>query len=99
MKKLAMIAVAVVAMCLSAAGCASFATGPATFYSDTVKPGIIRGEATGRVWLGVFGEETYPPVERVAKENGISKIATVEHYAKLGIIGLWMDYTTIVTGE
>jgi hypothetical protein len=34
-----------------------------------------------------------------AKENGISKIATVEHYSTLGIFGLWTDYTTIVTGE
>jgi hypothetical protein len=84
-------------------GCASFATpalfGPGNYYSDTATVAAKRGEATGRVWIAVFGTESYPPVERVAKDNGITKIATVEHYSKLGILALWTDYTTIVTGE
>jgi hypothetical protein len=85
------------------AGCASIPAsamlGPGNFYSDTAKVGEKRGEETGRVYLGIFGKESFPPVERVAKANEIKKIATVEHYAKLGILGIWMDYTTIVTGE
>ncbi|MDR1250203.1 MAG: TRL-like family protein [Treponema sp.] len=103
MKKIAFVTAAVLALCLLAAGCASNPAsaflGPGNFYSDTVALGEKRGEATSRVFLGAFGKESYPAVERVAKENGIRKIATVEHYAKLGIFAIWTDYTTIVTGE
>jgi hypothetical protein len=103
MKKLTIVMVAILAICLSVAGCASIPAsnlfGPGNYYSDTVKTGSIRGEATSRVWVGLFGKERYPPVERVAKDNGINKLSTVEHYAKPGILGIWTDYTTIVTGE
>jgi hypothetical protein len=103
MKKLTVFVVILAALCLLVAGCASVPAsallGPGNYFSDSVTPGVKRGEATGRVYLGYFGTESYPPVERVAKDNGISKIATVEHYAQLGILGIWTDYTTIVTGE
>jgi hypothetical protein len=103
MKKHTIMGVAIVALCVLVAGCAAMPAsamfGPGNFYSDTVKTGILRGEATSRVFFNFFGKESYPPVERVAKENGISKIATVEHYARLGILGIWIDYITIVTGE
>ena len=101
MKKLFI--VAMVAASLSVMGCASFATsnmlGPGNFFSDSVNVGEIRGEATSRVWLFFFGEESFPSVERVARENGITRIATVERYSRPGILGLWIDYTTIVTGQ
>ncbi|MDR3019918.1 MAG: TRL-like family protein [Treponema sp.] len=58
-----------------------------------------RGEETATVWLGLFGEYNFPPAEKVARDNGISKIATVERYYKPGVFGLWFEYTTIVTGE
>ena len=58
-----------------------------------------RGEETSIVWFALFGTENYPPVERVARDNGITKIATVERYSKLGTFGLWTEFTTIVTGE
>jgi hypothetical protein len=103
MKKPVIMVVAILAMCLFMAACASVPAsaflGPGNYYSDTVITGAIRGEATSRVYLGLFGKESYPPVERVAKDNEISKIATVEHYSQLGILGIWTDYTTIVTGE
>jgi hypothetical protein len=103
MKRLSFVVAAILAVCLVIAGCASIPAsalfGPGNFYSDTAAVAVKRGEATGRVWLGYFGTEGYPPVERIAKDNGITKIATVEHYAKLGILALWVDYTTIVTGE
>jgi hypothetical protein len=103
MKKIVLVTAAVWALCLLAAGCASSPAsallGPGNFYSDTVALGEKQGEATSRVFLGAFGKESYPSVARVAKENGISKIATVEHYTKLGIFAIWRDYTTIVTGE
>jgi hypothetical protein len=47
----------------------------------------------------LFGKESYPSVEQVAKENGINKIATVEYYYKPGILNLWINFITIVTGE
>lgn len=102
MKKLILLGVLSI-VCFMAVGCASVPAngllGPGSYYSDTVTVGAKRGEATGQVWLGLFGKESYPTVERVATENGIAKIATVEHYSKLGIFGLWTSYTTIVTGE
>ena len=102
MKKLTIV-VAIVALCILVAGCASVPAsallGPGNFYSDTVATGAKRGEATNRVYLGLFGAESFPSVERVAKENEITKIATVEHYSQLGILAIWTDYTTIVTGQ
>jgi hypothetical protein len=112
MKKHTIAVVAIAAMCLLAAGCASapagtydlytgapYSSAPKNYFSDNVTPGTVRGEATSRVWLGLFGEEKYPAVERVAKEHGISRIATVEYYEKLGALALYIDYTTTVTGE
>jgi hypothetical protein len=103
MKKLIIMTVAIATLCLLVAGCAAMPAsamfGPGNFYSDTARTGVLRGEATSRVYLNFFGTESYPSVERVAKENGIGKIATVEHYSRLGILGIWTDYITIVTGE
>jgi hypothetical protein len=103
MKKLIIMTATIATLCLLVAGCAAMPAsallGPGNFYSDTVKTGTIRGEATSRVYLSLFGTESYPTVERVAKENGINKIATVEHYARPGIFAIWTDYITIVTGE
>ena len=59
----------------------------------------MRGEETATVWFGIFGEYNYPPVDKVASDNGITKIATVERYYRIGVFGLWVDYTTIVTGN
>jgi len=47
----------------------------------------------------MFGTGTYPLAEKIALENGINRIATVERYYKVGVFGLWTDYTTVVTGE
>jgi hypothetical protein len=58
-----------------------------------------RGEASNTVYFGLFGVENYPAYDQVAKDNGITRIATVERYYKLGVFGLWTTYTTIVTGE
>jgi len=79
-------------------GCAS-RTNTTNWYGFGTVTMEKRGEATSTVWFGLFGEENYPPAERVAKENGITRIATVERYWKLGVFGLWINYTTIVTGE
>ena len=82
-------------------GCASVRTSSATsqFVSTGTVTMEIRGEASNTVWFLFFGEENYPSIERVAKENGINRIATVEFYTKTGIFGLWTVFTTIVTGE
>jgi hypothetical protein len=102
-KKLLYAAAVAALICLLPPGCASFSAsafyGPGNYYSDTVAVGVKRGEATSTVWLGLLGDGNYPPVERVAKDNGISKLATVEHYFTPGFLFLWIDYTTIVTGE
>jgi hypothetical protein len=101
MKRPLFMAVVIIAVCFLAVGCAST---PAlaffgNYYSDAVTVGEKRGEATSRVYFSLFGQESYPSVERVAKENEITKLATVEHYSRLGFLGIWIDYTTIVTGQ
>ena len=57
------------------------------------------GQASSTVWFGIFGKETFPSVVSVAKANGITKVATVEHYQKLGFLGLSTEFITIVSGE
>ena len=54
---------------------------------------------TKKVWFSYFGYATYPTISDTAKQAGISRIATIECYVKPGILGLWAEYTTIVTGE
>ncbi len=102
MKKFKLVAIVAV-VCLIISGCASSAAsallGPGNYFSDTVAVGVKRGEAKSTVVLGIFGKENYPSVERVARENGITRIATVERYSKPGFLLIWSEYTTIVTGE
>jgi hypothetical protein len=57
------------------------------------------GELTNKVWLKAFGSRSFPSISEAAKAGGITKIATVEYYTKPGILGIWIEYTTIVTGE
>ncbi|GHV87483.1 hypothetical protein AGMMS50255_7790 [Spirochaetia bacterium] len=97
MKKKFVLLMAIVAISFMMMGCASLA-GPAIPTSQNVSIQKT-GTAEAKVWLGVFGRINYPTIEEAAKAGGITKIATVERYAKLGIFGLWTDYTTIVTGE
>jgi hypothetical protein len=73
--------------------------GPNPAVSDSGASIAKTGTASGKVWLGLFGKVSYPTIEEAAKAGGITKVATVEYYSKLGIFGLWTDYTTIVTGE
>ena len=81
-------------------GCASTSAGLTGFVSTAGDVRMEkRGEESATVWFQVFGEYNYPPYDKVAKDNGITKIATLERYAKLGVFGLWTTYTTIVTGN
>jgi len=68
-------------------------------YVDSTVQVAKRGEATSRIWIGIFGKGGFPTIESVAKENGITKIATVEHTITPGILFIWADYTTIVSGQ
>jgi len=100
MKKLIIIlAIAMVVFVIS--GCASLSQGTGTVVSTAGDVRMEkRGEETATVWFGLFGGDyNYPPIDKVAADNGITKIATVERYRKLGVFGLWADYTTIVTGN
>jgi len=90
------------ALAVALSGCATQAAsamfGPGNFYSDSVNVGERRGEASSTIVLGFIGNG-YPRVEKVARDNGITRIATVEHYSSSGFLFLWTKYTTIVTGE
>ena len=67
--------------------------------SDTISVNSLRGEATSRVFLGFIGTENFPPAYRVAREAGITNISTIEFFVTPGILWIWADYTTIVTGN
>ena len=98
MKKIILI-LSVALTVLVFASCASITYSPNTFYTSGTVSLAKRAEATNTIWLGFFGEGTYPLAEEVAKGNGINRLASVEHYYKVGLFALWIDYTTVVTGE
>jgi len=96
--------IAVIAMIgLSMASCASRNYAPlinlnGDYVNSTVNV-TKTGSATSKIWLGFIGTESFPSVAKVAQDNGIKKIATVEYNIRPGILGLWTEYTTIVSGE
>jgi hypothetical protein len=94
MKKL-MLTLAVSAMCFLAVGCASI-TQPVTATTQPVGSKI--GQASGKVWLGVFGSAD-AGIQAAAKNGDIKTISTVDFTSKLGILGLWVEYEATVTGE
>ncbi|MCL2879110.1 MAG: hypothetical protein FWF29_02585 [Treponema sp.] len=96
MKKFIVI-LAVVAAVFMISGCASIYSASTTSISGAQIDKI--GQATNIVWFGLFGTYNYPPAAQVAKDNGIKKIAFVDRYYKVGVFALWIEYTTVVTGE
>jgi hypothetical protein len=107
MKKEKILAAGILVIGLALAGCASV---PGTSgFMDGYKPiqaiSTINASSTktaslsSKVWLGYFGTISYPTIADTAKSGGITKIATVEYYWQPGILGLWTEYFTIVTGE
>ncbi|MDR1362571.1 MAG: TRL-like family protein [Spirochaetaceae bacterium] len=88
------------AVCLLSAGCAAMpvsggVSGVGTYYSSA--SATKRGEATNTVLFKLIGVQGFPPAGDVARDNGISKIATIEHYSR--DVFFSTEYTTIVTGE
>ena len=77
------------------AGCASWPRGVTGYFSDV--PITLRGEATTQVWLGFFGPD-HPSAEEIARRNGITTISSVERFTRPGILNLWIEITTVVTG-
>jgi opacity protein-like surface antigen len=94
MKKL-MLTLAVSALCFMAVGCASI-TQPVTATTQPV--GSKVGQASGKVWFGVFGTAN-AGIQAAAESAGIKTISTVDFTQKLGILGLWVEYEATVTGE
>jgi hypothetical protein len=94
MKKLISLMV-LVFICFLAVGCATI-TSPVTATTNPV--GSKVGQATGRIWLGMFGSAD-AGIQAAAKNGDITKISTVDLTEMLGIMGLWVDYEATVTGE
>jgi hypothetical protein len=97
MKKFAVILTVVLAVFVFASCATNYPN--TTWYSAGAVSVQTRAEGSNTVWFGVFGEGTYPLAEKLAFENGITRIATVERYFKVGLFGLWIVYTTVITGE
>jgi len=88
---------------LSVMSCASYNIAPfinqtGDYFNSSVSISK-QGKATNKIWLGIFGTDSFPSVAKVAQDNSIKKIASVEYTIKPGILCIWMDYTTIVSGE
>ena len=99
MKKTFALLVLFVLIGMLAVSCASTSVRQGVNFSQVNGASVKVGQAESRVWLGAFGERTYPTVKQAADNGGITKIATVEYYSKSGVLGIWKDYFTIVTGE
>ena len=93
-KAIFVVAIAIIALAL--AGCGSIFVPAPGYFSDV--PITLRGEATSRLWLGMFGAD-HPVAEAIARDAGITTIASVERFVRPGILGLWIDSTVIVTGH
>jgi len=98
MKKLLIVLFVAVAVFVIS-GCATTSAGSTGFISTGTVVMEKRGEASNTVYFALFGEENYPAYDKVARDNGITRIATMERFTKLGVFGLWTTYTTVVTGE
>ena len=96
MKKFILI-LAVTLTVLIFAGCASVYGGSTASISGAPIEKIA--EETNTVWFGVFGTHNYPPAAQLAMDNDIKRIAFIDRYYKIGVFGLWIEYTTIVVGE
>jgi len=87
---------------MTVVGCASLMTsnliGPGNYWNGDVSMTKI-GEASNQVWLNIFGTKNFPTAQEAAENGGITKIASVEHYIRPGIFGLFATYITVVTGE
>jgi hypothetical protein len=88
---------------LSVTSCASYNWAPFTniqgdYFNSSVSV-AKKAQATNKIWLWIFGTDSFPSAAKVAQDNNIKRIATVEYNVRPGILGLWMDYTTIVSGE
>jgi len=59
---------------------------------------LKEGKAENTTFL-IFGGQTYPTVYEAARNANITKVATVQYYQKLGVLGLTTKWTTVVTGE
>ena len=95
MKKLVVMVVTLVAICFLVIGCATI-TIPVAATTNPV--GSKVGQASGKIWLGVFGSAD-AGIQAAAKNGGITNISTVDITQKLGILGLWIEYEATVTGE
>ena len=95
MKKTVAMIMALTIICFLVAGCATV-TLPAAATTNPV--GSKVGQASGRIWLYAFGTAD-AGIQAAAKNGGIRNISTVDVTQELGILGLWVDYTTTVTGE
>ena len=80
-------------------GCATRSEGTKAFVSTGTVTMAKQAQASNTVYFGIFGQEDYPAIDKVAKDNGITRIATVERSYKVGVFGLWTTYTTVITGE
>jgi hypothetical protein len=90
---------------MALASCAStpltkndFSNEPVRIISEVNTESTKISELSNKVWLGLFGDRTFPSIAETAKAGNITAIATVEYYQKPGIFLFWIVYTTIVTG-
>jgi uncharacterized protein YceK len=95
MKNIALVVLAVLAI-MTIAGCTT--TVPFDVTNNAV--GSKVGEATGKInFYGSLGGNADYSLQTAAKNGGITRIATVDLRITNMLGGLFVTYTTIVTGE
>jgi hypothetical protein len=95
MKKYVFVLITALAI-MAIAGCTTVT--PVDLTSNTI--GSKVGEATGTVnFYGALGGNADFSLQTAAKNAGITRIATVDMRVKNLLGGLFVTYTTIVTGE
>ena len=75
MKKSFALLVLLVLVGMLAVSCASTFVQQGVNFSQVNGDSIKVGQAESKVWLGTFGERTYPTVKEAADNGGITKIA------------------------
>jgi len=97
MKKFIVVIMALVIICSLFTGCATL-TYPVGVITLNNPAGSKEGRSSGKVWLGLFGNVD-TSVQTAAKNGNITQISTIQCIEKVGLLGLWKEYTVIVTGE
>jgi hypothetical protein len=72
---------------------------PGLYLSEVNAESTRVSELSNTAILGIFfAPRTFPSVAETAQAGNITRIVSVEHFTRIGILGLTVTYYTVVTG-